>query len=131
MPTIDDAELYEEYELKDQPDKGLSISLPYRPPYRFQEMLTFLEGRAIPGVELVANDEYIRTVRLASPNGNLLTGRLNAGHDSAKKALTATISEELRPVLPQIIERLRRLFDLDADPVPIYQALSSMKEIRP
>ena len=131
MPPIDNISLYEKYESEEQPDKGLSISLPYRPPYRFQEMLTFLEGRAIPGVELVADDEYIRTVRLVGPNEKLFFGCLRVGHDPEKKSLTATIGEELRPVLPQIIERLCRLFDLDSDPGLIYEALGSMREIRP
>ncbi|NLV98894.1 MAG: 3-methyladenine DNA glycosylase 2 [Clostridiaceae bacterium] len=131
MPSTDDSSLYKEYQAEDQADKGLSIALPYRPPYRFQEMLSFLEGRAIPGVELVANDHYIRTVRLMDSEGDLFSGCLRVGHDPASQALTATVSESLRPVLPQIRERLRGLFDLDCEPETVYQALSSMKEIVP
>ena len=36
MPPIDNTGLYEKYESEEQPDKGLNIFLPYRPPYRFQ-----------------------------------------------------------------------------------------------
>lgn len=131
MPSIADTALYAEDQEADQPDKGLSISLPYRPPYRFQAMLSFLEGRAIPGVELVADDEYSRTVRLADDKGKELSGCLRVGHDVEKQALTATVSESLRPVWPRIRERLRNLFDLDCDPEIVYAALSSMKEIVP
>ncbi len=132
MASINNTGLGSEFRnKKEQAEQDPNISLTYRPPYRFQEMLSFLEGRAIRGVELVANNEYLRTVRIFDLNGYQFLGWLRVGHNRGKNALTATISEDLHPVLPQIIARLRRLFDLDTDPGPIYETLSSMNEICP
>lgn len=41
------------------------------------------------------------------------------------------MSETLLPVLPQVLGKIRHMFDLYCDPYMICQALSSMNEIRP
>ncbi|HTC26915.1 bifunctional transcriptional activator/DNA repair enzyme AdaA, partial [Dyella sp.] len=41
-------------------DDGLSLRLNYRPPYDFPSMLTFLRGRALPGIEVVDDESYSR-----------------------------------------------------------------------
>jgi AraC family transcriptional regulator of adaptative response / DNA-3-methyladenine glycosylase II len=45
--------------------------------------------------------------------------------------LAVTVSESLLPVLPQVLARVRRLFDLNCDPCAVYETLSKMNEIRP
>src|SRR5438477_199188 len=40
------------------------MRLHFRPPFRWHELLSFLRGRAIPGVEAVTGDEYRRTFRV-------------------------------------------------------------------
>ncbi|MEM7543151.1 MAG: Ada metal-binding domain-containing protein, partial [Pseudomonadota bacterium] len=42
----------------------LSFRIDYRPPFAWQTMLEFLAARAIPGVELVTEGAYVRTVRI-------------------------------------------------------------------
>lgn len=48
-----------------------------------------------------------------------------------KNALKVTISETLLPVLPEVLARIRHLFDLHCDPDAVYDTLKVMNEIRP
>ena len=112
-------------------DGNITLALGYRPPYRFEEILRLLDERAIPGVELIANGEYWRTVDLVDPAGRRVCGSLRVGHRPQKNVLTVTLSETLLSALPQILAKVRHLFDLYCDPSAIYETLSAMSEIRP
>jgi AraC family transcriptional regulator of adaptative response / DNA-3-methyladenine glycosylase II len=89
------------------------IELPYTPPYDWESMFDFLAARAIPGVELVSGRSYARTITLGSARGALML-EPRAEH---RVRLTVQISEA--GALPEVIYRVRRLFDLDTDPGPI------------
>ncbi len=112
-------------------DDQIVLSLGYRPPYRWDEMLAFFAGRAIPGVETVRDGHYFRTVHLTAHRGKDMHGWLKVGHHPGKNALRVAISENLLPVLPQILTRVRYMFDLYCDPHAVHESLSSMNEIRP
>ena len=109
---------------------SITLALGYRPPYPFDAMLRFLAGRAIPGVEVVSGDAYSRTVHLADAQGRQIYGWLRVEHRPEKNVLAVTTSENLLPVLPQVLARVRRLFDLSCDPETVYESLSSMNDIR-
>ena len=111
--------------------KHITLSLGYRPPYRFEEILKFLAGRTIPGVEVVKNKEYMRTVRLRNAGKKYITGWVRVGNAPKKNTLTVTLSEALLPVLPQILAKMRHLFDLYCDPEAVYETLEPMNDIRP
>lgn len=111
--------------------EGITLALGYRPPYRWEEMLAFLAARAITGVEAVRDGRYLRTVRLVTAQGREVHGWVAVGHDAAKNALRLTASESLLPVLPQVLARVRHLFDLHCDPHAVYETLASMNDIRP
>ena len=116
---------------EEQKESGnITLTLTYRPSYRFEEILDFLESRAIAGVELVKDGNYFRTVDLVDGNHKQVYGWLKAGHKPEKNALMVTMSESLLPVLPQVLAKLRRLFDLYCDPHAIYEKLSQMNTIR-
>jgi len=112
-------------------DKDIRLYLEYRPPYRFAELLDFLRGRAVPGVEHVTGHEYSRTIRLKDSDGGALTGWVRAHHEPRKNALAVGLSEGLLPIWPEVKRRLGCLFDLDCDPERVYERLASMNEIRP
>jgi AraC family transcriptional regulator of adaptative response / DNA-3-methyladenine glycosylase II len=96
----------------------LTVALSYRPPYDWPSMLSHLASRAIPGVELVRDGDgegtYTRTAAVGA-----LRGWLTVSADPARAALRATISTSLAGALMTVVTRLRRLFDLDAEPAAI------------
>jgi AraC family transcriptional regulator of adaptative response / DNA-3-methyladenine glycosylase II len=97
----------------------LTVTLHYRPPYDWAAMLGHLAARAIPGVELVKDDVYLRTAGFGA-----LRGWLAVTADGARGALRATISASLSGALMTVVARLRRVFDLDAQPAAIAAHLS-------
>ncbi len=111
--------------------EDITLLFGYRPPYPWEDMLGFLAGRAIAGVELIKDGAYLRTVSLESADGTSPQGWLKACHLPQKNALKITISESLLPVLPQVSARVRHLFDLNCDPDAVYAALHAMNDIRP
>ena len=85
--------------------------LAYRPPYDWDAMLTFLAARATPGVESVADSRYRRTITVDGRIGVIEVSRLEPG---------AALGLEVRFPDPRallfIVEQVRRMFDLGADP---------------
>ena len=113
------------------PNDAITLTLGYRPPYRWEPILHFLAERAISGVESVKDGAYVRTVRLSTTGGKSIYGWVRVGHKPEQNALTVTVSETLWPALPQVLARIRRLFDLYCGPDTIYEALQTMNGIRP
>jgi AraC family transcriptional regulator of adaptative response / DNA-3-methyladenine glycosylase II len=112
-------------------DSNITLALGYRPPYRWQEMLNFLADRAINGVDKIENGQYMRTVHIVTAEGQRLYGWIRVGHRPQKNLLTVTASESLLPALPQVLARVRQLFDLHCDPDAVYETLRAMNAIRP
>ncbi|PMR76559.1 DNA-3-methyladenine glycosylase 2 family protein [Billgrantia endophytica] len=104
----------------------ISLLLPYRPPYDWQAMLDFLARRAIRGLEVVDGQGYRRAICLGAD-----IGEVAVTHAPAESALRASIRFPRFDVLPGIIARLRRLFDLQADPEAIRYALSRDERLAP
>jgi len=80
-------------------------------------MLSYLAARAIPGIEAVTADDggrYWRSIRL---NGHC--GWIVAAPEKRRGALRVEVSPGLTSVVPALLVRLRRLFDLDAKPAAI------------
>lgn len=101
-----------------RPVKGrIALRLPLRPPFDGPGLLAFHAARAVPGVEAVHDGEYARTLRL--PHG-AATARLRPADDHVRATLTLA---DLRD-LGTAVARLRRAFDLDADPVAVDAALA-------
>lgn len=112
-------------------DGLITLALGYRPPYPWDDMLDFLARRAIAGVEVVKSGEYMRTVRLEDAEGRHAFGWIRVGHAPRKNALAVGVSETLLPVLPQVLARVRHLFDLYCEPNAIYEALQAMNDVKP
>jgi len=101
------------------PSRGeVSLKLRYKPPYDWPAMLTFLAARAIQGIEVVDGDCYTRSIAIDGAHGTVAV-RPGAGHTLKVTVRFATLS-----ALPAIIARVRRQFDLSADPQAIAEQLS-------
>jgi AraC family transcriptional regulator, regulatory protein of adaptative response / DNA-3-methyladenine glycosylase II len=107
------------------PQGEISLLLRYLPPYDWPAMLDFLRRRAIQGIERVTADSYTRSVEVDGVHGivTVAQGRGNA--------LRATVRFPKLSALPTIIARLRRVFDLAADPVAITAHLAKDPALAP
>jgi len=89
---------------------GVTLRVRYRPPYDWESTLAHLEARAIPGVEVVENGRYHRTVEVSG-----VTGSVEVVHLPRRQSLSITIRFPNVQALPAIVARVRRLFDTGAD----------------
>jgi AraC family transcriptional regulator of adaptative response / DNA-3-methyladenine glycosylase II len=105
---------------------AISLHLGYRPPFDWHRVLAYLAGRAIPGVEKVEGDTYRRTYRLGDR-----TGTIEVSHQPDRHGLSVRIDGVGPLPVRQIVARVRRLFDLDADPSAISAALGGDPIIGP
>jgi AraC family transcriptional regulator of adaptative response / DNA-3-methyladenine glycosylase II len=99
---------------------GVTLKLPFNPPFDWRAIIDFLKLRAIPGVEQVTPDRYRRTFALDQARG-VIEVRPAPGENH----LLATIHTSDIAALAAIVARLRRLFDLDADIAAIDAHLAS------
>ena len=104
---------------------GLELSLPYRQPFDWTSMIAFLKQRAIPGVELVTESSYQRTIEIAG-----VPGFLTVRPDDAGSRLVVQLETSSHEGLAQTVERIRRIFDLSADPIKIASHLSLDPKLR-
>lgn len=103
---------------------SLTLRLPARRPFDSAGVLAFLAKRAVPGVESAVDGGYGRTLRLAH---GVATVRLRAAATHVEATLTLT---DLRD-LGSAVSRLRRLFDLDADPAAVDEVLGADPALAP
>ncbi len=107
------------------------LMLRYRPPYDWPAMLDFLRARAIRGVECIENGCYRRTISLLGEHGTVSV------RPSEIDALRVDVRFARLSSLPNIIARLRRVFDLAADPEAVAldlardPALAALVAVRP
>ena len=106
------------------PSGSVSVRLPVRGPFAGQQLLGFLGHRAVPGVELWDGETYERALALPHGHGTVAV-RPADGHVAATFRLA-----DWRDLAPAV-GRMRRLLDLDADPVAIDAALSSDPALAP
>jgi AraC family transcriptional regulator of adaptative response / DNA-3-methyladenine glycosylase II len=106
-------------------DGEISLLLRYQPPYDWPAMLEFLRARAIPGVERVEDNTYARTFSLDGIQGTVAV-RL-----ASRSALRANVRTAKLSILPRVIARLRRVFDLAADPLAISAHLATDPALAP
>ena len=102
-----------------------SFQLRYRPPLDWDSLLAFLGPRAIPGVEAVEGGAYRRNIEIAGAKGWF---EVRPGGANTLKLLIEF--PESAPML-RIVSRVRRMFDLDSDPMLINAHLAHDKAMKP
>ena len=105
---------------------GLIIRLAYRPPFHWPRLLEFLAARAIAGVESVQAGVYRRTIEIDG-----VTGAIEVRQDAAERQLVVNMQLSRYECLMQVVERVRRIFDLAADPFQIASQLSRDSGLKP
>jgi len=123
----------------------LVLRLAYRPPLDWRSLLDFFRLRAIPGVESVEGGVYRRTIECGDEAAVIevvqIDGEASVVGSTATTAAPRPTGARERPVaqpprlelrvdravvgsLVAIVERVRRMFDLNADPLQIAATFS-------
>jgi len=92
----------------------------YRPPYDWKAAIEFLAARATPGVEAVDANRYQRTIAIDGKSGSIAVSPADDG-----PALVLEVRFGDPRALLTIVERVRRMFDITADPAVIAEQLSA------
>jgi AraC family transcriptional regulator of adaptative response / DNA-3-methyladenine glycosylase II len=100
------------------------LKLGFRPPLAWLPLIQFLAGRSGAGTELVEGERYVRTLRIGKHRGFISAAPLS------DNLLGVEVAPSLLPVLPELRARLRRLFDLEANPTTIDDFLRPRRELR-
>ncbi|MGA3114031.1 MAG: AlkA N-terminal domain-containing protein [Syntrophobacteraceae bacterium] len=108
----------------------ITLSLGYRPPYAWNNLLSFLAVRALPGVESVDDNAYRRTVSIEK-GATVHYGWISVANKPKQNALSVTLAPTLFPVLSQVLARIRHLFDINCSPEKVYEKLVTINELRP
>jgi AraC family transcriptional regulator of adaptative response / DNA-3-methyladenine glycosylase II len=111
---------------KSSPQNEYGFLLRFRPPFDWEGTLRLLRGVAIPGVEAIGDREYRRTISLSGNHGHICVSL-----DQKQPALRARIYFGEPRGLFQIVERIRRIFDLNADWGTIVQTLGGDPVLSP
>ncbi|WGL17717.1 AlkA N-terminal domain-containing protein [Microbulbifer bruguierae] len=105
--------------------RPIQIYLSYRPPFDWPALLAFFAARTLPGVEQVIAGEspeqgkYLRSFQLLGQRGVLCVA-----HEPDRGRLRVSVhGDGCGAVLYPLREKLRRLFDLDADSEEIREHL--------
>jgi AraC family transcriptional regulator, regulatory protein of adaptative response / DNA-3-methyladenine glycosylase II len=102
------------------PENQYLFRLRFRPPYDWRGMLAFLAPRATPGVEVVELGRYRRSISLDGDHGYL-----EVSFDEANNTLVVRVQFGNSRSLFFIVERIRAMFDLNADWAAIARGLGT------
>jgi AraC family transcriptional regulator of adaptative response / DNA-3-methyladenine glycosylase II len=102
-----------------------TIKLAYRAPYDWPAMLGFLAARAIPGVEMVKDGRYARTLAIGADRGVVMVEPGEGSH------LKVTLRFPKVQMWPAVLTRVKRVFDLAADPSVIAAHLAEDPSLAP
>jgi AraC family transcriptional regulator of adaptative response / DNA-3-methyladenine glycosylase II len=105
---------------------NIALQLHYRPPYDWEGVADFFTRHAIAGVEVVTSKSYRRNIALGDTQGSFEVSPA-AGKDALRLELQLADHSLLLPV----VTRVRRMFDLDANPAAIYQVLAQDQWLAP
>lgn len=116
-----------EFRKKNRPGQKnfYELKLSYRPPYNFSLLLEYYKNHLITGVEEVGGSFYKRFFKI-----NNLTGSVKVTNDQSRNELILTINTSEPKQLFEIVQRVRHMFDVDADPMAIDEAFSRHEFIK-
>jgi len=93
------------------PHETHRVVLPYQPPYDWDTLVAFLSARATPGVEIVEPHRYRRAIAVGASSGTIDIRTAPGGG-----SLTLDVRVQDATVVPAVVDRVRRMFDVDLDP---------------
>jgi len=103
----------------------IDLVLPHRGPLDAAGIFAWMAARAVPGVEHVTSTSFSRNLRMPGGPAWFEVSQDDAGRLHLRATVTAL--GDLAP----LVSIVRRIFDLDADPLAVDAALSSHPELAP
>lgn len=103
---------------------AVSVRLAVRGPFAGRQLFEHLGARAIPGVEVWDGETYQRALDLPNGHGTVVA---RPADDHVQATFRLTDWRDLAPA----VGRIRRLLDLDADPVAIDDQLGADPQLGP
>jgi AraC family transcriptional regulator, regulatory protein of adaptative response / DNA-3-methyladenine glycosylase II len=111
--------------LRSSNSDGLTVSIPYRPPFDFNGLLAFYRSHQVGNLEWFEGEVMHRVVAFDKK-----VGKIAIANDPEHSQLRVEIDFPDTSMVHAIISRVRNLFDLDSDPVVIANSLESDAEIK-
>jgi len=115
---------HEPGDAESEPHPGVLLTLAYRPPLDWDALLDFYRVHHVPGAERVSATAYERAFVIDdSP------GWVRAMNDADGSRIVLRIAAENPRCLFHVAQRMRLMFDLDADPVVVANAFADVPEL--
>ncbi len=106
-----------------QANDFIPLYISYRPPYAWEALLDFFAYRAIPGIEWIDGQRYLRSIPLSKSAGNHETGIIEVTHQAKHHRLFVKVFDCKVQNLFLLKSKLERLFDTVATPLSIDSVL--------
>lgn len=101
----------------------IRIQMNYQPPFHWEHWRNFCSFRQITGVEQLGQSSYGRTFTWLGKDGHYVKGWFKAVHRPDKQGFNVSIDIDDPKYLYQVSQRIREVFDLNANVAIIEQAL--------
>jgi AraC family transcriptional regulator of adaptative response / DNA-3-methyladenine glycosylase II len=111
------------------------LHLPFRPPLDWPALLSYLKARQINGIEAIDKNRYCRSIRMKEKTRDKkitgLHGVFMVTMPDQASHLELTLQISGTDNLMNIVHRVRRIFDLEADPLFIFNHLKKDPGLSP
>lgn len=97
---------------------NIKILLNYKPPYDHQSVFSFLSKRCIEGNEVITDDTFNKILIIDKQ-----TIEIRLQHKPKQNAYLLSFNSALSKYADAIVKVIKRMFDLDADPISIRKSL--------
>jgi DNA-3-methyladenine glycosylase II len=105
-------------------ERPLTVLLPYSLPFDWEAVLAVFRAHQLPHLETVDDVAYERII--TTKHG---TGWFRVEHDAERHSIRLSVWNGSEKELATSAEGVRRMFDLDADPVAIGQAMKANQRL--
>ena len=95
---------------------GSEIDLPFKLPYDWQTLFRYFQTHSIPGIERVTENSFGRPFLIDNVSGFVSVTANRAAQ------LKVRIASDEPEIIPAVVARVRKMFDLDCDPAVIEQS---------
>jgi AraC family transcriptional regulator of adaptative response / DNA-3-methyladenine glycosylase II len=100
---------------------ALELKLSFRPPFDWQSLMQFYKDHPIPGVESFSDNCFQRVFRI----GNVV-GCFQAQMAAREAHVKLRVVTPDPRILFELVSRVRRMFDLDSDPMLVAQSFEKI-----